>query len=132
MSQANPAATAADPPQSGVPEADVQAREAAAFARGQQAERERVVGVRAAALPGHEKLVEQLAADGKTTPAEAAMAVLAAERAATTAAATAHRADAPDAVPTAAAPDAAATPKGKALGQSMVAAFREFTGSKGA
>ena len=36
--------------------------------------------MRAAALPGHEALVEQLAFDGKTTPAEAAMAVITAER----------------------------------------------------
>lgn len=65
-------------------------------ADGAQAERERVAGVRAALLPGHEALVEQLAADGKTTPAEAAAAVIAAERQATAAAAAAHKADAPD------------------------------------
>lgn len=65
------------------------------MALGATAERERMAGVRAQLMPGHEALVESLAADGKTTPAEAAMAVNAAERAALAAAATAHAKDAP-------------------------------------
>lgn len=60
--------------------------------------------VRATALPGHEKLVEALATDGKTTPAEAAMAVLAAERSAQAAAKAAFAADAPKPVQASAAP----------------------------
>lgn len=60
--------------------------------------------VRATALPGHEKLVEALATDGKTTPAEAAMAVLAAERSAQAAAKAAFAADAPAPVAASAAP----------------------------
>lgn len=60
--------------------------------------------VRATALPGHEKLVEALATDGKTTPAEAAMAVLAAERSAQAAAKAAFAADAPPPVQASAAP----------------------------
>jgi len=44
------------------------------------AERQRINDVRAQSLPGHEALVEQLAFDGKTTGAEAAIQILAAER----------------------------------------------------
>lgn len=72
---------------------------------GATAERDRIVGVRKQALPGHEALVEQLAMDGKTTPAEAAMAVNEAQRAATASAAAAHRADAPAIVKPGAAPE---------------------------
>lgn len=132
MSQTNPAATTADPPQ-GVPENDVKVRETAAFAAGQKAERDRVNGIRAAALPGHEALVEQLAADGATTPEQAAMAVLDAERKAGAGAAAAHRADAPKPVPSGHAPDDTDKPKGAALGRAAVAAYNAFTtGKKGA
>ena len=51
-----------------------------ARAAGADAERERVAGVRAAFIPGHEALIEQFCADGKTTGGEAALAVAAAER----------------------------------------------------
>lgn len=71
---------------------------------GAAAELQRQKDVRAQALPGHEKLIEQLAADGKTTGAEAAQQVLAAERGARDAAAKAHTDDAPPAAPAAAAP----------------------------
>jgi ClpP class serine protease len=64
-------------------------------AAGAQAERDRIKGVREQSMPGQEALIEQMAADGKTTPAEAAMAVNAAQRQALAAAATAHAADAP-------------------------------------
>lgn len=77
---------------------------AAATAAGATAEAARIQGVRATALPGHEKLVETLAFDGKTTPAEAALAVNAAHRASLAAAASAHEKDAPKALPHAAAP----------------------------
>jgi len=53
---------------------------AALRAEGAAAERERIAAVRAQSLPGHEDLIEQLAADGKTTGPEAAVAVLNAER----------------------------------------------------
>ncbi len=70
--------------------------EAAALLRkeGATAELGRIKDVRAAALPGHEALIEQLAMDGKTSGAEAALAVVAAERAKSAAAATARAADA--------------------------------------
>ena len=80
---------------------------------GASAELKRVADVRAAALPGHEKLIEALAADGKTTGAEAAMAVLAAERQTRTAQASARAADAPAVVPQAPAPDAEPKPEAK-------------------
>ena len=49
--------------------------------QGAAAERQRVADVRAQSLAGHEALIEQLVADGKTTGPEAAVAVLQAERA---------------------------------------------------
>jgi signal peptide peptidase SppA len=80
-------------------------------AQGAANERARIAAVREQAMPGHEALVERLAADGKTTGPEAAMAVLAAERAARNAQATARAADAPKPVPQDPAP--ADEPKGK-------------------
>lgn len=47
---------------------------------GASAERERIQGVEAAALPGHGDLIARLKFDGKTTPGEAALQVNAAER----------------------------------------------------
>lgn len=44
-------------------------------------ERDRIAAVRAQSMPGHEALIEQLAADGHTTGPEAAVAVVAAENA---------------------------------------------------
>lgn len=80
-------------------------------AQGVAAELSRQSGVRATLVPGHEALVETLANDGKTTPAEAALAVNAAVRAAHTAGAAAHVADAPKAIAGAAATDKAALDK---------------------
>lgn len=92
--QTNPLAT--------VTVADLQAQRPDLVASIQQAavaaELARQSGVRANALPGHEKLVEALASDGKTTPEQAAMAVLKAERDTRESAAAAHKADAPAAV----------------------------------
>jgi hypothetical protein len=45
------------------------------------AERERIIGIEAIAPAGHEKLVADLKADGKTTPDQAAAAILRAEKA---------------------------------------------------
>jgi signal peptide peptidase SppA len=70
------------------------------LAAGATAEQSRIAAVREQLIPGHEALIEQLAADGKTTGAEAAMAVLAAERGSRQAAATARLADAPPPVKT--------------------------------
>jgi ATP-dependent Clp protease, protease subunit len=49
---------------------------------GAEGERQRIADVRAQLIPGHEALIEELAGDGKTTGAEAAQQVVAAERAA--------------------------------------------------
>jgi signal peptide peptidase SppA len=54
---------------------------AALIAEGATAERERIQAVHAAAMPGHEKLIATLAFDGKTTGGEAALQVIAAEKA---------------------------------------------------
>lgn len=78
------------------------------FAAGAAAERQRIQDVEAQAMPGHEKLIATLKFDGKTTGAEAAVQVLAAERVKLGAAATALATDAPPAAPHAPAPDAAA------------------------
>lgn len=109
---------------------------ATATAAGAAAERQRIADVRAQTLPGHEALVEQLAFDGKTTGSDAAMAVMAAERARIAGAAAAHAADAPNAVQHSAAPsDAAKTPAAKAAeaealaktkGIGIVAALKEL------
>ena len=104
------------------------------------AELTRQSGVRANALPGHEKLIEALAADGKTTPEQAAMAVLTAERETRATAAAAHKADAPAPVSASvvsAAGDASdgrdakaiaaqATAMAKAEGISLVEAFKRL------
>ncbi len=52
-------------------------------ASGANAERDRLLGIdaQAASLSGHDELVQRLKADGKTTPAEAAVQILAAEKA---------------------------------------------------
>jgi len=66
---------------------------------GAAAERDRIVGVKAQCVPGHEALIESLAYDGKTTPAEAAMQVIAAEKVVKNAAAEAFKSSAPAVVP---------------------------------
>ena len=58
------------------------------------AERERIQAVEAQSLPGHEKLIAQLKFDGKTSGPEAAVQILAAEKAAGTAQLRDLRADA--------------------------------------
>jgi signal peptide peptidase SppA len=73
-------------------------------AEGANTERDRIKAVRDQAMPGHEKLIDQLAMDGKTTGPEAAVKVLQAHRESTAAAAKAHADDAPSAVPNANAP----------------------------
>ena len=62
----------------------------AGFSAGSTAERDRIQAVRAQALPGHEALIEKMAFDGKSTGADAAMAVLSAERALVASRAAAH------------------------------------------
>lgn len=109
---------------------------AAATAAGAASERQRITDVRAQTLPGHEKLVETLAFDGKTTGPEAAMAVMAAERKRVATAAAAHAADAPNPAPHASAPaDTAKTAEAKAAeaaalskkeGISVVAALKKL------
>ncbi|MCE1193322.1 MAG: S49 family peptidase [Acidovorax sp.] len=102
-------------------------------------ERERIQAVLAVGegLPGHEKLLATLAFDGKTTAADASMAVLAAEKQQRAAAANAHAGDAPPAAkPSATPPDQGAKTKeqqvaeaqahAKAKGIDLVAALKEL------
>lgn len=78
------------------------------FAAGAAAETARVKAVLAQGegLKSHQALVMRLAVDGTTTGAEAAQAILAADRLALQAAAQAHAADAPAAAPASSAPAA--------------------------
>lgn len=73
-------------------------------AEGATAERQRMLDVEAQALPGHDKLIAQLKADGTTSGPQAAAQVLSAERAKLAAIAVAIAADAPAAVPHAGVP----------------------------
>ena len=75
------------------------------MAQGAAAELDRQKGVRATLVAGHEKLVETMANDGKTTPGEAALRVLAAVQAAHKGAADAHLSDGPDAAAGSLAPE---------------------------
>lgn len=77
----------------------VTAAVAAARLDGASAEAQRSAAVRAQVIPGHEALIEQLAADGVTTGEQAAVRVLAAERERLTAAGDARLANNPPAVP---------------------------------
>ncbi len=63
------------------------------------AERERILAVEANAMPGHEKLLAEMRADGKTSGPEAAQRILAAEKARTAQVASDLAADAPPAAP---------------------------------
>lgn len=102
-------------------------------AAGAAAERQRITDVRAQTLPGHEALIERLAFDGKTTGAQAAMAVMDAHRQAILAAAKNHFDDAPPAAP----PSAAADDKplegkaaARAVGKGAVALFNSLKGAQ--
>ena len=92
--------------------------EAAAVLRSEGAvsERDRIAAVRAQAMPGHEGLIEKLAADGQTTGPEAAVQVIAAERIRQGNLAQARMDDAIDAVPQAAAPAVEEPATGSKLG----------------
>jgi signal peptide peptidase SppA len=96
--------------------------EAAAVLRAEGAttERDRTAAVRSQALPGHENLIEKLAADGKTTGAEAAMQVIAADQVRQQGIARARLDDAIDAVPQAAAPALEKAASGSRLGANGV------------
>lgn len=77
---------------------------AALQAEGAAAERSRIQAVEAALIPGHEALVAALKFDGKTTGGDAALAIVGAERALRTKAAAAYASEAPNPLPSAAAP----------------------------
>ncbi|SFG29814.1 signal peptide peptidase SppA [Duganella sp. CF458] len=78
---------------------------------GATAERERILGIEAHSMPGHEALIAALKADGKTNPDQAAAQVLAAEKGKLKTTAAALAADAPAPVPAAAEPVPAAKPQ---------------------
>jgi signal peptide peptidase SppA len=76
----------------------------ALIALGATQERERIQGVESAVLPGHEALVASFKFDGKTSPGDAALAVMAAERKKLSAQAQANESEAPAPVKTGATP----------------------------
>lgn len=96
--------------------AAAEALRAEGHAQGRTAEGARIKAVREQLMPGHEALIEQLASDGKTTGPEAAVAVLAAERARLGAMATSRASDAPAPVTQALAPAAEPVPVAAKLG----------------
>lgn len=104
--------------------------EAAAVLRaeGSAGERDRIKAVREQSMPGHEALIEQLAADGKTTGPEAAMAIVAAEKARVSAAAKARLGDAPPPVPGASAEDDKPEPKAGTQPTRVPNAARAYAG----
>lgn len=79
-------------------EAGIPAKVAEAKAEGARTERERILAVEANAMPGHETLIGELKADGKTTGPEAAQRVLTAEKGRLAQVATNLKKDAPDPV----------------------------------
>lgn len=60
--------------------AGMEAAVAAAKEEGIKAEQARILGIDALNLPGHEKMIAEFKADGKTQPGEAAVKILAAEK----------------------------------------------------
>lgn len=115
-----PAAEKHAAPAAAFTQAQVDAARSEGRAEGATAERERIQAVLAVGegLPGHEKLLHGMAYDGKSTAADASLAVLAAEKTARAAAIAAHAADAP----TAAKPSAAPADSAKNKDQQVAAA----------
>lgn len=68
-------------------------------AQGAEAERNRIQGIEALAMPGHDALIAQLKFDGATTAAEAALQIIAAEKENRTAMAAKIKLDTPAPVP---------------------------------
>lgn len=102
---------------------------------GAKGERDRILGIEANALPGHEKLVAEMKADGKTTADQAAARIVAAERGSLEAAGKGLQADAPAPAPAADAPaegkpaadlPAQAKAMAESEGISLVAAFKRL------
>jgi hypothetical protein len=83
------------------------------IAQGATAERERIQAVFAQAMPGHDALIKTLAFDGKTSGAEAAVAVLGAERKSREVALQGRRNEAPQPAAFAAAETSAAVQEGE-------------------
>ncbi len=83
-----------------------------------KAERERILAVEANSMPGHEKLVAEMKADGKTTGPQSAQRILAAEKAKTAQIAKDLAADSPAAAP---ASEAAETGKKTEVNSKQVA-----------
>jgi ATP-dependent protease ClpP protease subunit len=79
--------------------ADMPTTVATARTEGALAERDRIASVRATLIPGHEALVEAMAADGVSTAADAALAIIGAEKQLQKVAAAALNDEAPPVVP---------------------------------
>jgi signal peptide peptidase SppA len=92
-------------------ESKVAGAKAAGIADGAATERARILAVEENSMPGHEKLVAEMKADGKTTGPEAAVRILQAEKAKTGQIAKDLAADAPDPAPAAERTESDAKPK---------------------
>jgi hypothetical protein len=103
--------------------------QASARTEGATAERARILGIEANALPGHEKLIADMKVDGSVTPDQAAGRILAAERALRTSGAQAIVDVEKVTNVVAAAPLATATPPAKAVAQTAEGWKGEFAAS---
>lgn len=110
---------------------ELQAQLATAKADGAAAENQRIKDVRAQLIPGHEALIEALAADGKTSGAEAALAIVGAEKALRNQALAAIEGEAPPAAPHAEGGDGGKTMKRAAFNALSQADRRAFNASGG-
>ncbi|CAG2129170.1 signal peptide peptidase SppA [Cupriavidus numazuensis] len=97
-----------------------------ARAAGATAERDRILGIEAHAMVGHEALIASLKADGKTTPDQAAVQVLGAHRAALSKQASAMTADAPPPLPAAPVSEPASAAATKPDQKAIAARAREL------
>lgn len=85
----------------------------AAVITGAEGERARIADVRSQSIPGHEALIEQLAFDGKSTGADAALAIVGAEKALRSSALEQLDGEAPTVVPSSDGSDSVSTMKRK-------------------
>lgn len=111
-------------------ETDATAKLAEAKTAGATAERERILAVEANLMPGHEKLVAEMKADGKTTGPEAAQRILAAEKAKVAQIAGDLKKDAPPAAPASEATGEGAEKEKAVDAQKIAAAAQDFVASE--
>lgn len=111
-------------------ESGISEKLAAAKTAGSTAERERIQAVECQALPGHEKLIVEMKTDGKTTGPEAAVRILAAEKAKTAQTAKDLVSDAPKAAPSSEPGQSAAADETKVDSKAVAKAAQDYVDSE--